>query len=280
MERFNFNATTHGEADNYLLNRARQLLPYNIFIRELHHVDAGTIALFDGPGIRYQAVYILEQCRHRGHFERLIKLHDRPVITMDLCKIERWLLEKGIPHVCLTHSPWCEYSAIEQLYGSRTSRRSNVYYMNHIDEGLAVLSWIHASSTAKRAYCLHPVFQTEDMLIKSMDRKAQFWHHCDRDAIVAAMEYRAVANDYLSFKVISSIHDIKLSPIKDVNDMLIADKVQNRKDFELYHEKTHPRSKELVAYFRNWTERLGVSEDMYQRYKRLLTAPDRVEKNF
>lgn len=282
MERFNFNARTHEEADTYLLGRARQLLAYNIFIRELRHVDVGTIALFDGPGIRYQAVYTLEQHRHKGHSQRLIKLHDMPIITIDECKIQRWLLDNGIPHVCLTtHASWYEYFTIGQLYGSQSAKRTGAYYMNHIDEGIAVLSWLHASSAAKRAYCLHPIFQSDDELIRQMDyRSAQFWHHCDRDAIVLAMEHRAVANDYLSTRTISSFNDIRLSPIKDVNDMLVADKIQNRKDFELYHEKTHPRSKEITAYFRNWMERLSITEDMYQRYKRLLMMPDRVERNF
>jgi hypothetical protein len=56
--------------------------------------------------------------------------------------------------------------------------------------------------------------------------------------------------------------------------MLIADKVQNRKDFELYHEATHPRSKELAMYFRLWLEKLGVSEENYQQYKEWLMMPD------
>ena len=50
----------------------------------------------------------------------------------------------------------------------------------------------------------------------------------------------------------------------------IADKIQNRKDFELYHELTHPRSKELIQYFKNWLEKLGVSEEAYQEYKKRL----------
>ena len=34
--------------------------------------------------------------------------------------------------------------------------------------------------------------------------------------------------------------------------MLIADKVQNYKDFLLYHKNTHERSDELDEYFNSW----------------------------
>ncbi len=56
----------------------------------------------------------------------------------------------------------------------------------------------------------------------------------DRRVMLLGMEYRSTANNYLSFK--SATEQIKLSPITDVNHMLVADKVQNRKDFEIYHK--------------------------------------------
>jgi hypothetical protein len=70
--------------------------------------------------------------------------------------------------------------------------------------------------------------------------------------------------------VINSLDDIRLSPLKDVNDMLIADKIQNRKDFELYHLGTHDRSEQLDQYFKNWLEKLEVSEDFYNETKSFL----------
>jgi hypothetical protein len=46
--------------------------------------------------------------------------------------------------------------------------------------------------------------------------------------------------------------------------MLIADKVQNKADFDLYHRGTHPESAKLEMYFDNWLRRLGVGAQAYQ----------------
>lgn len=57
---------------------------------------------------------------------------------------------------------------------------------------------------------------------------------------------------------------IRTSPLFEVNDMLIADKVQNRKDFITYHRETHARSKELGQYFQLWLNALEITEETYQ----------------
>lgn len=76
------------------------------------------------------------------------------------------------------------------------------------------------------------------------------------------MEYRSVANDFLSQKVDTG-QKIRLSPLKDVNDMLIADKIQNYKDFMQYHYHTHARSQELFRYFNLWFDALGCRENLH-----------------
>ena len=43
---------------------------------------------------------------------------------------------------------------------------------------------------------------------------------------------------------------------KDCCDMLLADKLQNRKDFRLYHLGKHERTKELDHYFDLWIDYL------------------------
>lgn len=56
---------------------------------------------------------------------------------------------------------------------------------------------------------------------------------------------------------------IEISALAEVNAMLIADKVQNRKDFEIHHAATHPNRAVLARYFRNGLRRLGVPEPRY-----------------
>jgi hypothetical protein len=161
-----------------------------------------------------------------------------------------------------------EYQIISDFYGEKVTNRSGVKLMNHIDEGLSILEKIGSSDVAKRAYCLHPIVQDD----KSLEENKHLLKNIDSDVIIASIEYRSVANEYLSFRNISReyIYEIRLSPLKDVNDMLIADKIQNRKDFELYHLGKHDRSSELDQYFKNWLERLNISEEFYQETKREL----------
>jgi len=50
----------------------------------------------------------------------------------------------------------------------------------------------------------------------------------------------------------------------EVNEMLIADKVQNKKDFMKYHFGKHDRSNELFRYFNKWLDALTVDNLSYQ----------------
>jgi hypothetical protein len=136
--------------------------------------------------------------------------------------------------------------------------------INHIDEGLHILKRIGASELAMRAYCLHPLLQGDVELKifweKEVLVRAQEW---DMSVIALALEYRNIANAYLSHKPSTDTPDI--SPIDDVNHMLVADKIQNRKDFEIFHKGTHPKSDRLVEYFDQWLRRLNVSEKLYKK---------------
>lgn len=158
------------------------------------------------------------------------------------------------------------YQLIRESYGTRTTERSKVPLINHIDEGLIILNELNAGSGALDAYCLHPLIQ-HDRDLEAHYRTVV--ENIDSFTVMLAMEYRSIANEHLSLS--DPTKEIRLSPLHQVTQMLIADKVQNRKDFELYHKGTHPRSKELDLYFARWLNRLNVSEEFYQHLCLLMT---------
>lgn len=147
-----------------------------------------------------------------------------------------------------------EYRLISTHYGNQVAKRSQVPLINHIDEGLLILQELGGATVeSMKAFCLHPLLQGDSDLLAHSRLVTQ----CDPYVIILAMEYRSVANEYLSDKV-GTGHMIRISPLFEVNDMLIADKVQNYKDFITYHRGTHPRSDELDAYFNDWLNVLDV----------------------
>ncbi len=265
IPRFNHDATTVEEAVNYMQNRAKQLLKHDYFITKIDTFEWGISAYFTNKGILYQSIYILEGYRGKGLYKSVVT--DR-ILTSYECDIEDYLHSQGIKYVIEGLRPSHEYGLVSSYYGDQKAKRTGVYLMNHIDEGLAILEWIGASETAKKAYCLHPIFQNDTDLFKNYSKPLT---NVNGQALIAVMEYRAIANAYLSNRHIENLDEIKTSILTDVNDMLIADKIQNRKDFELYHKDTHPRSKELQYYFMNWMAVLGITEDQYQDFKNKLS---------
>jgi hypothetical protein len=156
-----------------------------------------------------------------------------------------------------------EYKLISAHYGDKVAKRSQVPLMNHINEGLVVLDRISATDQAKRAFCLHPIVQTDEDLKANYPMVAST---CNAWVVMLAIEYRSVANEFLSDKIPDHKWDtIRLSPMFEVNEMLVADKVQNYKDFITYHRDTHARSKELSAYFLMWLAALDIPAETYNR---------------
>lgn len=152
-----------------------------------------------------------------------------------------------------------EYKLIAKHYGDRVAKRSQVPLINHINEGLIILESIKAVETTKKAFCLHPLFQADEDLQENYYMASFVEPH----VLLLTMEYRNIANAYLSDKI-DTDWKLKLSPILEVNEMLIADKVQNYKDFATYHYGTHERSDALNRYFHKWLEALNVSYDQYE----------------
>lgn len=252
------------EAIQYFRVRAIQVLIHNYKLVSLKQLLPRTLtAIFEKGNIRYEAHYILEKYRGQGLYQKLIT-QDSIVLTSKECQIENYLIKYQIRHILVDLSDFNsrEYQLISQYYTIKKTQRSQQYLMNHIDEGLLILNLIQASNFTKRAYCLHPLFQADMDLMKH----AYLMSELEAKILALTMEYRSVANEYLSFRKINTLDDIRLSPLEEVNQMLVADKIQNFKDFNLYHLHTHPRSKELQHYFENWLEKLQVSKKLINYY--------------
>lgn len=254
--RFNYDATTVIDAAEYMLARAKQLLRLEYKLQNMQAFEWGVTAYFTKNEETFQSIYVLEQYREKGIYKNSITTK---ILTSKECGIEKYLQNNNIPYVCESLTPFAEYQIISNFYKNKRAKRSGVFLMNHIDEGLYILEKIKASEIAKKAYCLHPILQSDDALLENYN----LLNNLNAQVLISCMEYRSVANGYLSKREIESIEDIRLSPLKDVNDMLIADKIQNKKDFELYHKKTHDRTNELDIYFNNWLQRLNVSRNFY-----------------
>ncbi len=142
------------------------------------------------------------------------------------------------------------YQLISNFYGSSVTKRSGVKLINHIDEGIEILESLGAEDDTIDAYCLHPILQSDEEFNKNYTMN---FDGISTSAIILAVEYRRVANSYLSDNGIEGFVGFTNDKIKQ---MLFADKKQNEKDFALYHEGTHVRSKELRKYFDNWLNNL------------------------
>jgi hypothetical protein len=264
--RFDEHADNFASAAAYLRERAYQALidgfhPASDEVEPLVEDGvewAARATMTDPRGALYQSIYIYASQRGKGRALRAMR-GGLPVVTTPGCRLEPFLVAKGIPHVVVARITEArEYVAIERAYGTRTAQRSGVPLMRHIDEGLAVLARIGASEAAMRAFCIHPLVQADGDLARNIDELPAI--ASDPRVVALALEYRNIANATLSHRAIDGAADIPLSPLPEVNAMLIADKVQNRKDFILHHRGTHPRSDALDRYFKLWLERLGVSE--------------------
>lgn len=266
MIRLNHDASSKKEVIQYFKVRAKQLLADNVKLINTTNIEEGVKAFWEYGGKKYFSFFIYPKYRGKGVYLSIVKKESLPVLTVDDCHIVDYLKINKIPHLVLgKHLNYLEYQKISAYYGNKVARRSKVFLMNHIDEGIAILRKIKASEEAIRAFCLHPMVQSDE------DLKLNYpLDPIDSNIVLLAMEYRSVANEYLSFRKVKNLKEIRLSPLKDVNDMLIADKIQNYKDFLIYHKNKHARSKDLNYYFKMWIKKLKIDKK-YLRLSKLIS---------
>lgn len=267
----------------YLKYRANQALKYDIDPVKLFYIQhndleiSKALTLVEGKR-KYIMIFIEPAHRGKGFYEVIYNKHfsNYTVLTFSDCHIDNFLSTKKIPYYLYPNQYSIAYDIIMKYYGTKKAHRSQVNLMNHIEEGIVILQHIGCDSDTIDAYCLHPILQSDNDLI--MNYHSTNFNCINAKTLILAMEYRKTANAYLSNRVIESINDIELCPLPEVNQMLIADKIQNYKDFLKYHKHSHHRSKELQQYFENWLEKLQA-KDIYDQVIDRLNIVDNVTSN-
>ena len=220
--------------------------------------EADQLAAARGRALRYMAAKGAE-----GSAERWVAARGRELPGVEMRVAGAWL------------ESIAEYRAVAELYGEGRAARSGVRLIEHVHEGLAVLRALGAGDAVLRAFCLHPLVQADEALRASMSGARLA--NADPEAVALALEYRSVANAFLSPMETHPGYDnpqaIRRSPLAEVDAMLIADKIQNAKDFGLYHRRSHPRAAWLARYFDSWLAALEVAPAQARELTSLVTAP-------
>ena len=197
------------------------------------------------------SIFIFEKYRGQNLFEEIQERFQLRIVTIEECNLRSYLRNKGIPYSMQKHSE--AYNIIQHHYKDKRAERSGVPLIYHIDEGLALLEHLGAAKNVKDAYALHPMIQsTKDF---NNNYRINF-SGVNSASLLLAAEYRHIANSYLSTGV---KEDFAGFTNNDIKLMLIADKVQNYKDFLNYHNGVHSKSKRLNEYFSDWFKLLGVN---------------------
>jgi hypothetical protein len=165
-----------------------------------------------------------------------------------------------------------EYDLIKETYGERRAKRSGLPYLRHIDQGLILLRALEVDGDVLRAWCLHPIFQLDEFYVP-MVREGRVLRQISSRLAVLAMEYRAVANAYLT-KNESEDRLPKISPIDEVNLMLIVDKIQNWRDARLFPHVSEEERAKLNRYFEKWLKELKFQPYQRKNLEALLAEDD------
>jgi hypothetical protein len=165
---------------------------------------------------------------------------------------------------------------IEEFYGDECAERSGIPKINHIREGLIILEDIYpieadpVFAAVHAAWCIHPIVQSNSDFMAELKQGDLI--KSDPAAIMLAVEYRNLANAYLSKDPAPRLEGLSLQ-IKSglVWGMLVADKVQNYKDFRAQPKGTYENESRLREYFMDWIcDILGLSMMQLQRYNGLI----------
>lgn len=142
-----------------------------------------------------------------------------------------------------------EYNYMKDLFSTSVSKRTKDLSTNPMEEGLAILNILESNHITKKAYCIHQLFHNDESLERSWDGNR--FPNCDIKSMLLAMEFRTL---YKSKPNRNGI--IKLSPIKEVNEMMLAYKMQQYKNFEINGRGQTDNDELVESSFKNWIKQL------------------------
>ncbi len=271
LPRFPATAATADDARRYYRNRAAQALwlGWSWSGRFVEHGWGVETRFTDPAGVAHRTVFVLDGHTGRGHLSRWLAAELAvPFVTSTACpRMKAWLDARGVAHRTIAPPPWPAYAASERHYGDRRARRSGRYLMAHIDEGLFLLGQLDAAQVERDAWCLHPLVQGDDDLRATWSLGDAPWRGIDPRAALLTMAYRATANAYLAHHPPAAP---PACPLPEVARLLVADKVQNRLDFERHLRGEIANSDRLDAYFAEWLAALGIDDARYVELARAL----------
>ena len=242
--------------------------------------EHGFLTHFYDARTKYASFYVPEAARGNGLTAEVCKAIDLPFLTIKECNVWQFLESIGAEvkvFDALCETP--EYAMISRIYGDRKSKRGKQFLMNHIDEGAALIAYLSKATTTPndilmKAWALHPVLQDNEPYMQNM---AECERTCDPRAVELAIRYRQAANMYLS-GIYRGPNDLLPEFGEDVGILLIADKVQNYKDMQMFN-RHHPKYQILSGYFENWLNVLSISQEEFLHLTQMLvdiTAPKKL----
>lgn len=269
-DRFPDSVSTHEEAKAYYLNRAIQMNSANCILKSLKSLPFGVEAYFHYEGKQCRSLFILDQYKGNNFFDTWMNSSDVPYLVASKCsKMLDFLCQRNYDFILL-ENPYHNkcYEIISSAYENKKANRSGMFYMNHIDEGLKILDayCLISGPRISEAWSVHPIVQG-DLELNAAVRTGLI-NEIRSDVLCLAMEYRSWANAHLSS------HPSKVpsyGTLSETRYLLIADKIQNRKDFDLYLKGRIPNSERLEEYFKEWFDVLNISEHAYHDVTHLLS---------
>jgi hypothetical protein len=256
----------------YFREYAIQLYSSGYHIRSIEEVsNLGGLATFrNTKGEVFHSFYLYKRLRGKGIYRRLVESENWNILVNYNSELLQYHTRKKVPFVLTNpHLTSYEYIMLEKHYHNEYDNITDRHYMSRVDDALAILTWLGVSDTVKESYLLQPYYYSDYSfkMFSGNSMRSMSTFGIDANKIVNAMEFRHTS---LSFIPGGDFTKITTSSLDVVNKMLIANRIANKIDFELYFSD-HSMKNSFEDYFDNWLLELAVTDNMYNAFKEKLT---------